>query len=166
MRKTQQTQHWARGDASEKKGGVIEAARGCLMVHINWGWFVWSPGSGYSSQVCRGPGRQMWGPLRSLQGQWRAVRRLRNALSVQCVCIGRNAFISVLFRISFVLITILAGSRHIEGVLTYAHNLLFGYMLILSHCVLMYKSFLFFFCVTHVITFYRYCRLVNTLKLK
>lgn len=59
-----------------------------------------------------------------------------------CVCIGRNAFISVLYHISFVLITILAGSRHIEGVLTYAHNLLFGYMLILLHCVLMYKSFL------------------------
>lgn len=86
MRKTQQAQHWAQGEASEKRGGVIEAARERLMVHINWGWFVWSTGSGCSSQVCRGAGRQMWGPLCPLQGQSRAVRRLRNSLSVQYVC--------------------------------------------------------------------------------
>lgn len=52
-------QRGALGAASEKRGGVVEAARERLMVHINWGWFVWSSESGSSSQVCRGAGRQM-----------------------------------------------------------------------------------------------------------
>lgn len=83
-------------------------------------------------------------------------------LSSVCVCVlVEMLFLSVLYHISFVLITILAGSRSIEGVLTYAHNLLFGCTLTLLRRVLMYKSFLFFFCVTHVITLFRYCGLVK-----
>lgn len=157
MCKTQQTYHWARGEASEKRCAVIETARERLMVHINWGWFVWSAGSGCSSQLCRGPGRQMWGPLCSLQGQWKAVRRLRNGLSVRCMCVGRDvrgggggggrgwswqpAFLSLLYHISFVLITILAAGLCREGALTYAHNLLFGHIVTCLYSVFMYQSF-------------------------
>lgn len=87
MCKTPRAKPWARGGASEKKGGVIEAVRERLMVHINWGWFVWSTESGCSSQVCRGAVRQMWGPLCPPQGQWRAARQLRNVLSVLYMCV-------------------------------------------------------------------------------
>lgn len=120
------------------------------MVHINWGWFVWSAGSGCSSQLCRGPGRQMWGPLCSLQGRWKAVRRLRNGLSVQYVCVGKDvrgggwswqpAFLFLLYHISFVLITILAAGLCREGALTYAHYLLFGHIVTSLYSVLMYQS--------------------------
>lgn len=88
MWKTQRAQHWALGEASEKRGGVIEAARERLMVHINWGWFVWSTESGCSSQVCRRAGRQMWGPLCPSRanaeqwGDWEMVCPSR-----MCVCV-------------------------------------------------------------------------------
>jgi len=69
-------------------GGGIEAASKRLMVHVNWGWSVWSVGSGCGSQVCRGPGRQMWGPpspSRAKGEQWGGWEMI--CLSSVCVCV-------------------------------------------------------------------------------
>lgn len=81
-------------------------------------------------------------------------------LSSICVCVCRDevggvggggsrqpAFLSLLYHIVFVLITILAGGRCREGALTYAHNLLVGHEVTCFYGVLMHLSFLFLFCV-------------------
>lgn len=58
-----------------------------------------------------------------------------------CVCVGRNALLSHLYHISFVLITILAEGRNRVGALTYAHNLLSGHIRVWLPLVVMYPSY-------------------------
>lgn len=64
---------------------------------------------------------------------------------IVCVCFDRNLFLSHFYHIFFVLITILAEGRNGVGALTYAHNWLFGHIIVRLLHVLMYQSFLLLF---------------------